>query len=254
MIYEDEPFVDRIDRVADHGFDTVEFWSWHNKDLNAIKTRLDEQGVSLAAMGSRSEAEANPEEMTRALTNPETRAEAVEDIERSIETASRLNCSNLIVSVGPNGPYTRGEMYESIIKGLREVAPAAESADVTLVIEPLNTLVDHEGYFLSESSTGCDIVRDVNSPAVKLLFDIYHQQITEGNIINNITSNLNQIAHIHAADVPGRHEPGTGELNYRNVFTVLDDAGFNGSVGFEFSPADNAEQALTSIAALSESR
>ncbi|MDL5363257.1 hydroxypyruvate isomerase family protein [Halalkalicoccus sp. NIPERK01] len=247
MIYEDVPFVDRIDRVADHGFDTVEFWTWPDKDLDAVEARLDEHDVSVAGMAANTEPR-RPEELERALTDPTKQDAVVGDIEESIEVAERFDCPNLIVLVGPEvEDYTRAEMYESVVACLREVAPTAEAAGVTLIVEPLNTTVDHGGYFFEESSVGFDIVREVESPAVKINFDIYHQQITEGNIISTITENLDAIGHVHVADVPGRHEPGTGELNYPNILAVLDDAGYDRHVGFEYSAAGDDDRALAAI-------
>jgi hydroxypyruvate isomerase len=247
MIYEDEPFPDRIDHVADLGFDTVEFWTWVEKDLDAIERRLDENDLSLAGMAATKD-QAAPQELTRALTDPTTQESAVADIKESIEVATRLDCLTLIILVGPETDHAYEESYESIVEGLQEVAPMAENAGVSLVLEPLNTAVDHPGYFLEESVVGYEIVREVDSSAVKVLFDIYHQQITEGNIISNIRDNVERIGHIHAADVPGRHEPGTGELNYPNVFAAVDDTDYDGYVGFEFSPEDDSERALERIA------
>lgn len=251
MIYEDEPFADRISRVAKHGFDTVEFWTWPDKDLETIEARIQEYDISISGMSAIRETGTPPQELDTALTDPNTQAEAIEDIERSIEMASRLDCSNLMVSVGPTQQHcTHQEMYNSVVAGLREVAPVAEAAGVLLLIEPLNTAVDHPEYFVSESGSGYEILRGVDSPAVKLLFDIYHQQITEGNIIDNITAHRDRIGHIHAADVPGRNEPGTGELNYENIFGVLDNIGYEGDVGFEFRPESDTDRALDSISEL----
>jgi hydroxypyruvate isomerase len=246
MIYEDVPFVDRIDRVADHGFDTVEFWTWPDKDLDAVEARLDDHDLSVAGMAANTEPR-RPEELERAPTDPTKQDAVVSDFEESIEVAERLDCPNLIVLVGPALEYTRAEMYESVVSCLEAVAPTAEAADVTLVVEPLNTAVDHPGYFLERSSAGFDIVREVDSPAVKINFDIYHQQISEGNIISTVTGNLDAIGHLHVADVPGRHEPGTGELNYPNVLAAVDDAGYDRYVGFEYSAARDDDQALTAI-------
>lgn len=247
MIYEDEPFVDRIDRVADRGFDTVEFWTWPDKDLDAVESRLDATGVSLAGMAANTETR-RPESLERGLVDSTRRDAVVEDITESIEVATRLDCPNLIVLVGPElADYAREEMYESVVACLREVAPAAEEAGVTLVVEPLNTAVDHPGYFLEASSVGFDLVRDVDSPAVKILFDIYHQQVSEGNIISTVTQNLDAIGHLHVADVPGRHEPGTGELHYPHVLEAVDDAGYDGYVGFEYAPEADDDAALASV-------
>jgi len=104
-------------------------------------------------------------------------------------------------------------------------------------MEPLNTMVDHAGYFLASTDEGFEFIRRIGSPAVKLLFDIYHQQITEGNLINNITRHVDLIGYLHVADVPGRHEPGTGEINYLNVLRAAKGAGYTGLVGLEYEPS-----------------
>jgi hydroxypyruvate isomerase len=246
MIYEDEPFLDRIDRVADHGFDTVEFATWFDKDLDALEERLEENGVSIAAMAAIQET-GMPQDFERAMTDPAKRETVVGDIEESIEVARRFDCPNLIVLVGPELEIPREEQFDSIVAALREVAPAAESGGVSLVLEPLNGPVDHPGFFLERSQTGYEIVREVDSPAVELLFDIYHQQVSEGNILANVTSHLDEIGHIHVADVPGRHEPGGGELHYPNIFSTIDDAGYDEIVGFEFTPENDERQAFASI-------
>jgi hydroxypyruvate isomerase len=111
-----------------------------------------------------------------------------------------------------------------------------EDAGITLVVEPLNILVNHKGYYLATSAEGFQILDEVGSPHVQLLFDIYHQQITEGNLIQNITRNIRKIGHFHVADVPGRHQPGTGEINYGNVFAAIVKAGYTGFIGLEMWP------------------
>jgi hydroxypyruvate isomerase len=114
----------------------------------------------------------------------------------------------------------------------------------------LNIHVDHPGYFLNRSGVGFDLVRAVDSPRIKLLFDIYHMQVMEGNIIDTLTSNLAVIGHVHVADVPGRHQPGTGELNYANIFKALREAGYDKYVGFEFEPTVPSEEAAAASLAL----
>jgi hydroxypyruvate isomerase len=141
----------------------------------------------------------------------------------------------------------RETQYENVVEVLSTVAPDAEEAGVTLALEPLNTAVDHPGYYLTSSAEGFDIVDDVDSPGVRLLYDVYHQQITEGNVIQTVTENVDRIGHVHVADVPGRHEPGTGELNYANVFSALDDAGYDGYVGCEFRPTGDPESAMDAV-------
>src|SRR5690606_477286 len=143
------------------------------------------------------------------LVDPATHDEFLEGVRSTIEQAKRFGVKALIVTVGQErAEVSRDEQREAIIAALRQAAPLAEAAGVTLSVEPLNVLVDHKGYFLSTTDEALEILEAVNSPAVKLLYDVYHQQITEGNLIARITEHKDAIGHIHIADVPGRHEPG----------------------------------------------
>jgi hydroxypyruvate isomerase len=110
--------------------------------------------------------------------------------------------------------------------------------------------VDHPGYFLHGSAAGFDLVRAVGSPHIKLLYDIYHMQVMEGNVIQTLTANLDAVGHVHVADVPGRHQPGTGELHYGNIFAALREAGYDHYVGFEFEPTVPSEEAAATSLAL----
>ena len=237
MVFDDEPFHERVPRAAAAGADAVEFWGWRDKDLDALRAAADEADVPVAAFGAGG-----------TLTDPDQADEAVETIRESIETAGDLGCPTLIATTGPDvDGLDRETQYENVVEVLSTVAPDAEEAGVTLALEPLNTAVDHSGYYLTSSAEGFDIVDDVDSPGVRLLYDVYHQQITEGNVIQTVTENVDRIGHVHVADVPGRHEPGTGELNYANVFSALDDAGYDGYVGCEFRPTGDSESAMDAV-------
>jgi hydroxypyruvate isomerase len=142
------------------------------------------------------------------------------------------------------------EKYENVLAGLKTIAPLAEKAGVTLVLEPLNIYVDHPGYYLHGSALGFDLIRAVDSPNIRLLYDIYHMQVMEGNLITSLTHNLDVIGHIHVADVPGRHQPGTGEINYANVFKALKEAGYEKYIGLEFAPTVASEQAAAEALSL----
>jgi len=119
-----------------------------------------------------------------------------------------------------------------------------------VVPEPLNTRVDHPGYFLESADRGFEIVEAVGSSHVRLLYDIYHQQITEGNITQTLIDHLDLVGHVHVADVPGRHEPGTGELDYRNIFAALTEASYEGVVSCEFGPTSNPDIAVKEVVEL----
>ncbi|MCL9814284.1 hydroxypyruvate isomerase family protein [Natranaeroarchaeum aerophilus] len=234
IVYDDEPYERRIERASAAGADAIEFWDWREKDLEAVAAAADREGLPIVGCTAGG-----------TLTDPASVEDAVATIRESIETAAEYGIPTLIVTTGPDQEaHDRHTQHETIVEILKTVAPDAETAGVTLVLEPLNTAVDHPGYYLTSTAEGIDIVDAVDSPRVKLLYDVYHQQITEGNVIETMTEYVDRIGHVHIADVPGRHEPGTGELAYGNVFDALDDAGYEGYVGCEFRPTGDPDDAV----------
>jgi len=239
MIFTDRPFEERIDCVAEGGLGAFEFWDWPAKDINLLNVRRQLHDLEVAAFIM---------EPRGRLVHVDTSAELREGVSRSIAIAEILECQNLIVLVGrESSGLSRQEQHDNIVRGLKQVAPLAEDAGVTLLVEPLNVTVDHVGFYLSSSQEAFQIVEEVDSPKVKVLFDIYHQQISEGNLIANITEHLDMIGYLHVADVPGRHEPGTGEINYANVLQRISEAGYNGYVGLEYQPSGDSYQSLKAI-------
>ena len=170
------------------------------------------------------------------LTDPKYRGLFLDGLERSAEAANILGVKRLITQVGQDTLDDRKAQHESILEGLFAAASMLEKYKVTLMIEPLNTYVDHPGYYLTSSSEAFDIVRKVNSPYVKAVYDIYHQQIMEGNIIPSIINNLDCIAHLHGAGHPGRHEMQFGESDYKNIIKAVDSKGYKGALGLEYLP------------------
>ena len=249
MIYTEYPFLERIKIAAEQGFDAVEFWNWDNKDVTAIKETSKEAGIEIGTFQSN---------RGGTLINPSNRGDFISGIQESLAMANRMNTKKMFILTDELGDdrsvkfqfpdLSEEEKYKSVLDGLREIAPLAEAAGVTLVLEPLNNLVDHAGYWLKNSDVGFSLIQKVNSSNIRLLFDIYHQQVTEGNIIDRLTKNLDFIGHVHVADVPGRHQPGTGELNYANILDQLRAAGYEGTVGLEFDPTvPSKEAALASL-------
>jgi len=244
MIYTEYPFLDRIKIAADQGFDAVEFWNWDNKDMPAIKKAAESAGIAIATFQSN---------RGGTLINPGHRKNFIAGIQESLTMANEMDTKKMFILTDELGEdrsvkfqfpeLSEEDKYQSVIDGLMEIAPLAETAGVTLVLEPLNNLVDHAGYWLKQAEVGFEIVRKVHSPNLRLLFDIYHQQVTEGNIIERMTKNLDAVGHVHVADVPGRHQPGTGELNFANILKELDHAGYDGYVGLEFEPTIPSEEA-----------
>jgi len=239
MLFADKPFEERIECVAKGGLGAFEFWDWPSKDIQLINQSRLRHNLEVAAFVM---------EPRGRLVHEVAPVKLREDVKHSIAAAQVLDCWNLIVLVGRESPaLSRQEQHDNIVLGLRQAVPLAEDAGVTLLLEPLNVIVDHAGFYLSSSQEAFQIVEEVGSPNVKVLFDIYHQQISEGNLIANITAHLDMIGYLHAADVPGRHEPGTGEINFANVLRQVREAGYWGYVGLEYQPSGDSYQSLKTI-------
>ena len=230
----DLPFEAAVERVAALGYGYAEIYDWRRLSLPSATRALEKSGVTLLSMCT----------TEFRLTDPACRGLWVGGIRESCEAAAALGVKKLITQVGPDTGASRGEQRRSVVAGLKAGAEILEQAGVTVMIEPLNTKVDHPGYFLTSSAEAFDIVREVNSPNVKAVFDIYHQQISEGNVIPNVTQNLDCIAHLHAAGHPGRHELQFGENDYRNIFAAVDRAGYAGACGLEYNPLLAPEESL----------
>jgi hydroxypyruvate isomerase len=233
------PFIERMERVKRIGYTAFEFWDWKSKDVDAIVRKKDELGLEVATIMGAGWKQMNTEEARKAF---------VSEIQSSVAAAKRLGSKTLIVTTGlEDARIPRAAQHANYVAALKAAAPHAEAAQVTLVLEPLNTKVDHPDYYLQTAKEGFEILDQVASPAVKMLFDIYHHQIMEGNVIQDITKNIAKIAHFHVADVPGRHEPGTGEINYANVFRAIAASGYRGFVGLEYKPSRSAEETLRAV-------
>jgi len=180
------------------------------------------------------------------LVDPAHRKGFLSDLRRAITAAKKLDCPRIILMSGDERPgVPRSEQYDSMVEGLKRGGDLAAKADLTLIVEPLNSLVNHPGYFLTSGVEGLKAVQEVDNPHVKLLFDIYHQQVQEGNIIDVINKNMQHIAVFHVADCPGRHDPGTGELNYPNIYGAIAKNKFRGHVAMEYLPLGEQVASLT---------
>lgn len=239
MLFTHLDLLERPAAVAAAGMPAFEFWGWGNKPMDEIKAAADAAGVKIAGFCC---------DGGGALVDGSYTDQWVETAKKSIDEAVRLGVETLIVTTGQElEGVCRCEQHKAIVAGLKGIAPYAEANGITLVLEPLNILVNHKGYYLSTSDEGFAILDEVGSPNVKLLFDIYHQQITEGNLIDRISANIDKIGHFHVADVPGRHEPGTGEINYANVFAKIAELGYNRHVGLEFTTTTTPEEAMAKV-------
>ncbi len=234
MLFRELPFVDRIAAVAECGYAAAEFWGHDGKDLKAIAAAAKQHGVLITSIGA-----------CNNLVNTQKHDEAERQLKDAISAARIVSCTRLIVTTGNTIPgLTRCGHIKNCITVLKRLAPIAEAAGMMLVLELLNTRVDHAGYFLDTSEDMAAILRGVDHPSVKGLYDIYHAGIMEGNIVENIRTNIDIIGHFHAAGIPGRHEMMDGEQNYPFICRQIDALGFTGYMGLEYAPLKPSRESL----------
>ncbi len=237
-IFTEYDFYDRFKLAKEAGFNAVEFWGWDDKDISKIKELCDTHGLEMASFSG---------DKSFSLIDEAHQSAYIDYVNQSIEKAKILECKNLVIhsnALGEGGvvlnSYDDKSDYEKfgvMITTLMKLALIAEKEEVNLVLEALNTEEDHVGNFLACTRDAVRAVKCVNSPNIRVLYDIYHMQLMEGKIINMIKENINEIGYIHVADAPGRMEPGTGEINYSNVFNALKDVKYDGYIGFELFPS-----------------
>lgn len=221
-----ESFSEAVHKVKALGYDAVELYSWKELDLSEARRVCEETGVefiSMSASGS-------------CMTDPAFRTAWLDGLKESCEAARKAGVRRLIATVGDDTGAPREAQHDSILQALESAKPILEASGVTIMIEPLNTLVNHKGHYLWSAAEGFEIVHEMNHPRIKMVYDIYHQQIMEGNIIPSITNHLDCIAHLHSAGHPGRHELQYGENDYKVIFEAVEKAGYTGACGLEYSP------------------
>ena len=232
--FKDIPFCEAIRRVRALGFDAAETYDYRALDLDAVRHTCEETGVTLLSMCT---TEFN-------MTAPEKRSLWLAGLKESCAAARRAGVGRLITQVGQDTGEERERQHASILAALEAAKPILEASGVTLMIEPLNTLFDHKGYYLWSAREAFALIREANHPQIRVVYDIYHQQIMEGNIVPTITENLPLIAHLHAAGHPGRHELQYGESNYSFIFDAVDKAGYTGFCGLEYRPTTESGESL----------
>ena len=240
-VFEGQSVQDACQAVRAAGIPAIEFWGWWDKDLDALQEAQQQNELAISACCTK----------FISLVNPAERSAYIDGVAESIEAAHRLGTNILISQVGDlREGVPRAAQHDSLVEGLQEAAPLLEQAEITLVIEPLNERVNHPGYYLVRSDEAFQIIDEVNSDNVKVVFDIYHQQISEGDLIENIRKSIEKIGHFHAAGNPGRHELQKGEIAYPYVFQQIRATGFTGYVGLEYWPSQSdCVTALREVAA-----
>ncbi len=238
------PFLDRVRKAADLGYPAIEFWPWRRED------------VQMAALGKLcAELKLEIAQFTGwpfepGMNDPKNHDAVEKEIRASCRVANDLGCKLMTVVGGNDQPgLTQEAMHANIVTALKRVAPIAEQHGVTLILEPMNIRVDHKGHCLYGSEKSVKICRAVDSKFVKLNWDLYHMQLSEGDLCGHLRDGFDCLGYAQVADTPGRHEPGTGEVNYARVLKQLFDLGYRGYVGLECWPIEGEEKAAERVLA-----
>jgi hydroxypyruvate isomerase len=238
MLYLDLPFPQRVQAAKRDGIRTLEIWDWHDKNLDALKNQLLELGMTICNMsGNRQFGMADPADYERFL----------QELRETGEVARKLGCPTLMLLAQPlladdsgkpvNAKLTDRDIMAAIVMAAQGAGKMADELDINIVIEPLNDVLDHHGFFLNTSQKAFQIIRNVNHPRVRLLYDIYHMAMMNEDCLSDITHNIDLIGHVHIADKPGRHEPGSGALDFKAIQALLQSLNYQGVIGFEFTPS-----------------
>ncbi len=245
FVREHDAVDERIRAAAAAGLEAVEFWQWRDKDLDRIERALADTGTQLSLFST---------EPRSPIVDRATHPEFLAGVRDSVAVAQRLKAPGLCVLADDRGvgapttePRTipQAAQRDAIVAALRQAAPIAGDAGVVLLVEPLNSRLDHKGYFLDRTPEAIAIVREVGHPAVRLLYDMYHSKMMGEDFAAILAGNGDIVGHVHVADVPGRHEPGSGTIDWKTAMATLAAAGYRGRVGLEFWPTGGTVAAIT---------
>ncbi len=243
MLFQEHAFLDRFDAAARAGFTAVEYIGPYDHAPDVVAARLARNGLTQVLFNLPVGDWAKGERGIAIL------ADRVDEFRRGVDNAivyaKALGCGqvNCLAGIAPAGA-ARDELEATFVDNLRYASEELGKAGIRLLIEPINDKVDIPGFFLTGSRQALAIMDRVGSDNLFLQYDIYHMQVMEGDLARTIEANLERIAHIQVADNPGRHEPGTGEINYSFLFGHLDHIGYAGWVGAEYRPRAGTEAGL----------
>lgn len=247
-LYGEIPFLERFQAAKADGFDYVEFWSWTDKDLDAVKAAAEKADIGISGFNG---------DADFSLIDPTQKEDYLAFLRRSVAAAQKVGARSVTIhsnALGDGGivvnHYNELSLTVklcSMFDTLKDCAKIAEESGIAMNLEGLNISTDHVGNFLAHTQMAAEMTRLINSPKLKILYDVYHMQLNEGHICDTIRAYADQIGHVHVADAPGRHEPGTGEINYSNVYACLEDCGYTGLLGYELFPKSTTAEAVKAI-------
>lgn len=247
-LYTELPFEERLAAAGADGFEYVEFWGWRDKPIDLLPSLMEAAGVKICGFNGDS---------VFSLIDPKQQQEYLDDLEGSMQVARKLGVPSLTIhsnGLGEGGRvlHSYPELSETVkttqmFQMLQRCAELAECYDLQLNLEALNIHQDHVGNFLVYTQTAAELCQRVGSKRLKLLYDVYHMQWNEGHLCETIRTYASWMGHVHVADCPGRHEPGTGEIYYPRIHRALEEIGYQGIVGYELFPKTTTREAVRAI-------
>jgi len=237
-ILTDRPFEERLEKVAEAGYKAVElvgeYSKWSEEDFRRYNRKRTELGITFDTTAG----------LRHGVGDPGVRQAFLDDVRRELPIMERIECPSVIVMSGNVVPgLSPAAQHASCVEGLKRAAELVEGKNITLLLENID-LEENPRYYLWSVPEAFKIVAEVNHPQVKFLYDFYHAQISGGNLIANLEKHADHVGLFHIADVPGRHEPGSGEINYINLYKKIAQLNYHRYVAMEFMPRGDAVKAL----------
>lgn len=250
-LYTDLPFEERLAAAKADGFESVEFWDWRIRDLDRVRAAAESCGIKISGFNG---------DADFSLVDPTHKTAYLDYLRKSVAAAKQVGAESVTIhsnALGDGGVVVNHydqlsdtvklcAMYDTLLA----CAKLAEESGIRMNLEALNITTDHVGNFLKTTQMAAELTRLIGSPLLKILFDAYHMQLNEGSLCDNIAKYADQIGHVHVADAPGRHEPGTGEIHYPRVYAQLEQSGYTGRLGFELFPEGDNAAAIRAIMAI----
>jgi len=231
------PFCEAIETLHNMNIKTIEFWGWANKDLDTAKQLLEQYNMNVSTFCVDSTNPAISGELARGILTGGQKEAFLDAVKESTTAAKKMGTDRLIITLGLK---QEGLSYEEMMQNIRDcllfVKDYLEENQMILLLEPIN-LGERPLYIEPKTAPTFAMIREINSPSIKMLYDMYHQALTGDLSIDEITENIDCIGHFHVADAPDRHEPGTGKTDFTSLFAAVRNTGYNGYIGLEFRPS-----------------
>jgi hydroxypyruvate isomerase len=238
-VFQKLPFEQRLEKVSEAGYKYVElvgaeYRKWSEDDFHRANAKRRELGITFDTTAG----------LAHGVGNPSEREAFLADLAKELPIMERIECPSIIVMSGNKVEgMAREQQHQSCIEGLKRAVELVQGRNVVLLLENIDP-EENPKYYLTSVAEGFKIIEAVNHPQVKFCYDFFHEQISEGNLIEKLEKNIDKVGLVHIADVPGRHEPGTGEINYDNIFRTLGRLKYDRFAAMEFLPTGDAVQSL----------